>query len=121
MPLYKFDIFTSTVCFRLINFSFTYSLFCSRNFDWLNVLHFSDYLHLFDLDSATIEIWPASFHLIDLSTLHQTMVYAVQIQNNLLFLVESFILSLIISEVLLMSTLLSYNFSKGANLFEILT
>jgi hypothetical protein len=73
-----------------------------------------DYLHLFDLYSATTAIQHSSFDLIILSTLHQTMVFAVLHHSNLrLSLSESFIFCLILFQALLLSRSSLFKFSKA--------
>jgi hypothetical protein len=48
-----------------------------------HVLHCSDCLHLFGLESATIAIKAASFGMLILNPLHETAVYAVPTHDYL--------------------------------------
>jgi len=52
-----------------------FQMFVPEKFFWFYILHCSDYLHLFDLVSATIAVWSAYFDLIILNSLHQMVVY----------------------------------------------
>jgi hypothetical protein len=88
---------------------------------YLHVLHCLDYNYSSGSDSVTIAIWPVSPYLIVLNILNQTMACTTSIHSNQDSLWLKYALAfLTFSQALLMSTL-SSEFSKAANLFEILT
>jgi len=59
---------------------------------------------LFDLDSATVAVWPISFDPVILNAFHLTTFYAVSTLNNRFYLPEAFTFFLTFSKDLLMST-----------------
>jgi hypothetical protein len=76
MPVHKSDISVITACFKLINFYFQILSFFLK-VPLVSHLTFFQLLPLLGLDSATTTLQHASFDLTVLSTLHETMVYAV--------------------------------------------
>jgi hypothetical protein len=83
-------------------------------------LIFTDYPHLFRVDSGTIAIWLVFFDIIILRTLRRTMAYASAIHNNLDSLWQTFYIPLTVPQTLLISTS-AFRFSRATNRFEIST
>jgi hypothetical protein len=81
----------------------------------------SDYFYLFGLVPVTIAVSPVLFDLIVLNFLRRTVAYAESVSNNIeLYLAEVCIFSLMVSQVLMISTS-SSKVSKVANQLEMLT